>query len=280
MFVIPNTYGVSLKEGGGPKLGSCFVHGALLTKVMLARLQSRPFVFDNLNHRFHSTEVVSEFPLSPALLSTYLKPIAIERGSEGTAIDDWASLPLFKGASSNEGAWGTKPNKFCSLQLDWSAFVSGLRNDYSKRNEEGESYCGWITPTASEVGFEMNLVDRFGKPYSGFGRAYRPNGSLKQRSLQLQVNFFIFTEPTPLGVEVEPLITQMTKGEVGTKTIEPPKHERGVIEKVGCLEQSVNFEHYRGWLNPRWIEYLMGLPLGWVALGAHQIYRANCVQKA
>lgn len=94
----------------------------------------------------------------------------------------------------------------------------------------------WKTPLTLDVGREKNLITKKGEVWKGEGRAYRKNGTYKQITLNYQVEV----------IESHAILQQ------------------GALDNIGMSHQELMLqEHCRGKLNPRWVEMLMGLPIGW-----------------
>jgi len=150
-------------------------------------------------------------------------PISLE---ESENLDDLPlfSSRMWKESSppSSQAPSGQTPpgHLFCSMSLgSWNDWVTEQRQDYSQRQKSvphtnGSVYLYlaynpvliqkpsmlfseepqtlptgkmWKTPTTTDVGREANLVTKDGQPWKGEGRAYRLDGSVKQTTLQYQV---------------------------------------------------------------------------------------------
>jgi len=150
-------------------------------------------------------------------------PISLE---ESENLDDLPlfSSKMWKESSpqNSQAPSGQTPqgHLFCSMSLgSWNEWVTGQRQDYSQRQKSvphtnGSVYLYlaynpvliqkpsmlsseepqtlptgkmWKTPTTTDVGREANLVTKEGQPWKGEGRAYRLDGSVKQMTLQYQV---------------------------------------------------------------------------------------------
>jgi hypothetical protein len=156
------------------------------------------------------------------------------------------SLKMSKGSSaqSSKATTGTTPkaHPFCSMPLEsWNEWVTNRRREYSVRLKSvpriNEKECSsWRSPTASMSGAESGLTDKSGEPWKGDGRAYRADGTHKSWSLDLQVY-------------VTPQI------EESHNTSGNPQ------EQWGTRRASTTGMTYT--LNPRWVEALMGLSIGW-----------------
>jgi len=319
-------------------------------------------------------------------------PISLE---ESENLDDLPlfSSKMWKESSpqNSQAPSGQTPqgHLFCSMSLgSWNEWVTGQRQDYSQRQKSvphtnGSVYLYlaynpvliqkpsmlsseepqtlptgkmWKTPTTTDVGREANLVTKEGQPWKGEGRAYRLDGSVKQMTLQYQVeqteepNYKPWATPntmdtlpprspealkrhltngartgrtssgnlreqvcvypwethgpqdeelhnthgnpqesqsqeitTPSITETTPLMTDPVKwatptqrdglriGETteGWKARAERKKAEGVnLHRPLNIEALLNAESQlpplMGQLNPRWVETLMGLPMGWV----------------
>jgi len=319
-------------------------------------------------------------------------PISLE---ESENLDDLPlfSSKMWKESSpqNSQAPSGQTPqgHLFCSMSLgSWNEWVTGQRQDYSQRQKSvphtnGSVYLYlaynpvliqkpsmpsseepqtlptgkmWKTPTTTDVGREANLVTKEGQPWKGEGRAYRLDGSVKQMTLQYQVeqteepNYKPWATPntmdtlpprspealkrhltngartgrtssgnlreqvcvypwethgpqdeelhnthgnpqesqsqeitTPSMTETTPLMTGHVKWatptqrdglrigettEAWTARAERKKEEGINLHRPLSMEALLDAESQvppmRGQLNPRWVETLMGLPIGWV----------------
>ncbi len=83
----------------------------------------------------------------------------------------------------------------------------------------------WITPATTAGTNQEKLYSKTGAPWSGSGRAYRSNGMHRTLTLNMQTHI-------------------------------PPREDQN--------SDHLNRHESRPKLNPRWVELLMGLPVGWV----------------
>lgn len=170
----------------------------------------------------------------------------------------------------------------------------------------------WRTPSTSDVGREMGLITKSGEPWRGEGRAYRPDGTNKQQTLNAQVEA-ISAQNWPTPTTQETPHPQATLTETGRRASADGKtchslnlcdaallaqntgarwatsnanddYPRGpntttalsylsnqVLEPThGPADEEPRNTHGSpresqsvGQLNPRWVETLMGLPVGW-----------------
>jgi predicted transcriptional regulator len=142
----------------------------------------------------------------------------------------------------------------------------------------GLSVANWITPQAQEAGARVEtLFTKDGRPAIPGQRAYRktPSGKLvlQSQTINQQVEMVEKQWQTATvstgahrqkdGSMIDKLDQQVKNwatpanhdGTTGTKVNSPFKSLVGDVEKITPLTQ--------GKLNPRWVETLMGLPVGW-----------------
>lgn len=208
-------------------------------------------------------------------------------------------LPLFSwrtsrgsSAQSSREITGQIPRERRWLSMSsasWSGWVIEQRRDYSRRKrsalrirEGGAS--SWRSPTASRIGPESNLVTASGEPWAGTGRAYRPDGTNKQHDLSMQVIAGLREEErlnstgsppeysagrriwrTPLAKDCKAEKKKFTRTGAPWLGEGPAYTAQGNPAQISLLDQVIpQREWLFYYLNPRWVEALMGLPLGWV----------------
>jgi len=225
------------------------------------------------------------------------EPIPLE-GSEN--LDD---LPLFSSKMWEASFKAPSRLLFCSTNIgSWKDWVTRQRQEYSQRQSSefhtnGSVHLGkiWKTPTTTDVGREANLVTKDGQPWKGEGRAYRLDGSLKQTTLQYQVeqteggichseNLWDAARTsegthqknwaTPNTMDILPprspeaLKRHLTNGARTGRTSSGNLREQVCVYPWGASNPHQEITHpvppMLGQLNPRWVENLMGLPIGWV----------------
>lgn len=121
----------------------------------------------------------------------------------------------------------------------------------------------WRTPTANQSGQERNLKTKTGDAWEGDGRAYRIDGSYKSMTLDLQVY-------AQMNVQAKRAWSTPIAGVKNheSSNIDYYKSRREKNKQIGLqgeviLSQTLQ-STFKGRLNPRWVEALMGLPIGWV----------------
>lgn len=212
-------------------------------------------------------------------------------------LESWADLPLFsskmlrgsypQGSAATTGATPQERPFCCISSASWNEWITAQRQEYSARakqapptSESGCSYLAramtsapraallfqdcsrtqsaeaWRTPSTSDVGREMGLITKSGEPWRGEGRAYRPDGTNKQQTLNAQVEA-ISAQNLPTPTTQETPHPQATLTETGQVLLGPADEEPRNTHGSPRESQSV------GQLNPRWVETLMGLPVGW-----------------
>lgn len=189
--------------------------------------------------------------------------------SEG--LESWADLPLFSSKTSREylaqasavqGGATPPARRFCNISsASWSAWITERRREYLARlklaprisasaylslpsdqtsaqtDTDGLESC-WRTPTAQESGkgSKGDLTDKSGEPWTGEGSAYF-NGQVAQITLDQQVY------ADARGAIYGP------QDEAPDSTLGSPRASHPESREI---------------LNPRWVEVLMGVPVGWV----------------
>ena len=155
----------------------------------------------------------------------------------------------------------------------------------------------WLTPAATANGAQEPLFTAKGEPWEGEGRAYRQNGVHRTLTLNLQVERTeqrpprqdAQTWPTPKATEINETPDQWRKrrtrpsaknrgssltvaAKIADSTQQRPPHQEALISTDGSPQESpeskwatptAHEETYNGKLNPRWVEVLLGLPVGW-----------------
>jgi len=129
----------------------------------------------------------------------------------------------------------------------WKAQVIKQRGEYSARLKSAHltrenEYTSWRTPAADQGGTPKALLE---------GKTTRPSGHKIQIRLQDQVKMW----PTP---------TAHLAKEGGY----PAEYTRNTASLTAFAIQSEGRPHSSGYLNPNWVEWLMGVPTGWTDLGS------------
>jgi len=129
----------------------------------------------------------------------------------------------------------------------WKALVTQRRGEYLARlksvhpTNESESTL-WRTPAVDQGGTPKALLK---------GKTTRPSGHKIQIRLQDQVKMW----PTP---------TAHLAKEGGY----PAEYTRNTPSLTAVAMKSESKPHSSGYLNPDWVEWLMGVPTGWTDLGS------------
>jgi hypothetical protein len=175
-----------------------------------------------------------------ALLKGYLnrkKPLV------STQSTDWADLPLF--CVEQDASY------FCSIaRTHWEAWVSLRKRMYLDRTRVLISETDrWATPTAMDSLAKPRSVESLMRQAMGLRR-----GRATPCTLREQVD--------PLSLKTYRLVSEFFK--------EYPSRTALTIDELNDFEQVQSkstekelTQHNIGLLNPRWVECLMGLPLGW-----------------
>lgn len=146
--------------------------------------------------------------------------------------------------------------KFSKFPFNWERWSQDVRTQLKLRIVRTKDL--WKTPTTTDVGRENDLITKEGIPWEGVGRAYRKNGSLKQTTLNYQVDI-LWPTPTTQEVEHKDIVFTHT-GRRAPKSPEKTCHSLNLYDTAKLCSLCDE-----GGLNPRWVETLMGLPIGWVA---------------
>ena len=132
--------------------------------------------------------------------------------------------------------------------------------------EKGQT---WISPAAQAGKAREKLYDKDGEPWVGQGRAYRENGMHRTLTLPLQIQHTQHQEvkSSTHGNHQE---SRWATPETGSKNHMSSSHlyYKSRVQKkkqVSLNGQCVMIHRQKNQtLNPRWVESLMGLPIGWV----------------
>jgi len=177
----------------------------------------------------------------------------------------------------------------------WKALVTKLRGEYSQRVKsahlirESESTL-WRTPAVSDPGITLDrLKTKDGSPPRSGERLYdKVTGRNAQFGLSQQVKMEPTQWPTPTAHEAEKagfhpkgqmgqsLSAMAKRGELIWPTPRtsdykgPVKPEtlslKGRNPMTNSLMDATQHMSGSGQLNPAWVEWLMGVPIGWTAL--------------
>lgn len=165
-------------------------------------------------------------------------------------------LDLFDASLRMSTDTSPRVSEMCSKT--WKALVTEQRLEYSQRKNaephtrERESL-SWPTPTA-------HLVKEFASP-AEFTR--------NTPTLTAMVNW-----PTPTVAEAGKISCRANHGQVGLSNHPAiqgfptrSKKEKSIGGQPTPFKNKENMKS-RGLLNPRWVEQLMGVPIGWTSLGS------------
>lgn len=141
----------------------------------------------------------------------------------------------------------------------------GLLMGCLERQSEGKM---WLTPATTAGDAQEPLYTATGEQWTGEGRAYRASGMHRTLTLNMQV-----THGPQQGAQSNtlgsPQESRWATPYTGTKDHEGKlKHYQRRL-KIGRQlslhgQITIQANEYKGRLNPRWVETLMGLPVGWV----------------
>ena len=188
---------------------------------------------------------------------------------------------------------------FCSMSSEsWRDWVTKQRRGYSQRLKSAhrtkEKEClflvsemisskavmissepcsikePWLTPAATAGTAKEPLFTKTGETWSGEGRAYRMSGLHRTLTLQMQVDCL---QPTPRREALSNTSGNLQGSQWGTPTTrdwkdiklnQETKPKKDGKRRINMMTQQIHIETgYKGKLNPRWVETLMGLPIGW-----------------
>lgn len=162
----------------------------------------KPSTGAHFAERWTSSLEDSRVSLSPAQGAEKSIVIPDTCGHTSPEESELSDLPLFSwktskvsSAQSSKEITGATPQEHQWLSMsseNWKGWVIKQRAAYSQRKRQallirGNASFFWRSPTASRIGPESNLVTASGEPWTGSGRAYRPDGTNKQHDLSLQV---------------------------------------------------------------------------------------------
>jgi hypothetical protein len=188
-------------------------------------------------------------------LDTY-SPISTEASKNW--VDPQSSSSRMWKASSRHGSKekdGLIPQEhlFCNMCFEsWKDWVIGQRQDYSQREKlaprisaiESLSWeCAPILATKDRLLFQDCLTTQDRQPVARSTRQLEEQSSTGGSHRELR-----WATPTARDY----------KGAYSRQSLEQAKHVRGSM-----LPDQAHCGTYSGSLNPRWVEVLMGLPIGW-----------------
>jgi hypothetical protein len=152
-------------------------------------------------------------------------PTSQDTSSQSQTAQTW---PTPKALEVNE-----TPEQWSKRRARPSAKNMGPSLTVAAKIAERQEAQTWLTPATTAGGAQEPLFTATGEPWTGEGRAYRANGVHRTLTLNLQVER-TEEQPTP--------------------------HQEAPSPTLGSLPAS---QVAQGKLNPRWVEVLMGLPVGW-----------------
>lgn len=168
----------------------------------------------------------------------------------------------------------TQVKKFCNVPEDvFVQWVKGIRQEYnSARNPKPKiKPTKWGTPTAfDEHGVERKDLDRLLKHVQVGGRKKRTSsGNLVEQVESTEVEF-VYTK-------VAEYHSQKRNIPLKDFVVEALKL-KGYLGYFEFQNEIVNKE-FKGHLNPRWVEYLMGVPMGWTNAKITKTYQFHNEKK-
>lgn len=195
------------------------------------------------------------------------------------AYEIWGSLPLFSLRTSKESSQPRSEIKVFSTMSssDWSKWVTKRRQEYSVRVKSveaiNESECLlWVCSTESKSPVLAKNVywpippkeesnSTFGNPPDPWAtpttRDYKGAYSLENQKKKPR---------NLLPDQVKKWSTPIARDSMEIKLTKAPPPRKNGKERLDTMPRQLHAEEaYRGKLNPRWVELLMGVPIGWTS---------------
>jgi len=235
-----------------------------------------------------------------ATLATCGPSLPVDLDEWGTLpLFSWKTLKVSSAPNSKAQSGQTQRGRlFCSMSSEnWKDWVTRRRQEYSARARSvrpiSESGCSswavapisarqgesllmgcserqsegkkWLTPATTAGDAQEPLYTATGEQWTGEGRAYRQNGMHRTLTLNMQVTHGPHqgAQSNTLGSPQElRLATPTSRDYKGMYPQWSQESENKLTRSL--LPDQAHGGTYKGKLNPRWVETLMGLPVGWV----------------
>ena len=214
---------------------------------------------------------------------------------------EYVDLPLFssrtsKGSliqkSETDGTTEKEP-QFCYMSFEsWNDWVMKQRRESLRRvnaahHIKEKEFSSWPTPTVLQTAQSPStLFNKAGEIWKGEGMAYRKSGAHAQKSLSMMVKYGPPQEEKNKknGNQAELCVKNWgTICTSDTRARTPKQAEKRIQDQkqLSPLEQAFiekpwTKSHH---LNPRWVETLMGVPIGWTmvtCVNPYVIEPTNC----
>lgn len=163
---------------------------------------------------------------------------------------DWADLPLFNLASVAPLAQSAP--RYCSLGIHaWASWDKQIRAVYKERTAQS-SVKTWPTPTQQDSPHKQIQLTERGRRAPTKGKTCHSLNLWDAAVLENKSSASAQMWATPVVGDAH---LSMTK---------PLAADNDGAERINTtLRQVCHTENYDGQLNPRWVDSLMGLPIGW-----------------
>ena len=204
--------------------------------------------------REYSARARSAHPISESECSSWaVAPISVQR--------DEGSLMVCSESQSEGKSWAT-PRVGASKAPAGEGDPSKTDHKYRIENQVQKN---WLTPATTAGDAQEPLYTATGEQWTGEGRAYRQNGMHRTLTLNMQVTHGPHqgAQSNTLGSPQElRLATPTSRDYKGMYPQWSQESENKLTRSL--LPDQAHGGTYKGKLNPRWVETLMGLPVGWV----------------
>lgn len=167
-------------------------------------------------------------------------------------LDEWGTLPLFSWKTSRvssapnskaQSGQTQKGRPFCSMSLEnWSAWVTKQRREYSQRAKS-------VRPISASGSLSWVVAPISARQ----GEGLLMGCSETQREGKQWATILVGASKAPMGGGDPSKENHMSGIENQVQVTHGPHQEA----------QSSTLGSRQGYLNPRWVETLMGLPVGW-----------------
>jgi len=163
---------------------------------------------------------------------------------------DWGDLPLFKSDIQST-------ERICTYlkTKNYVVWDEQLRREY-RRRVCVDNTKDWPTPTTQECAHPQMVLTESGRRAPTKGKT------------SFSLNLWDVAELEQKKMWATPVVGDAHLAM--TKPLAPNK--LGELRVNTTLRQVCHEEGYRGYLNPRWVETLMGLPIGWVQPSCKSVY--------
>ena len=196
------------------------------------------------------------------------------------AYEIWGDLPLFSSRTSKESSQQRLETKVFSTMSssDWSKWVTTQRQAYSVRVKSVEAISGsecllWVCSTESK--FPVLAKDVYWpippkeESNSTFGNPPEQQWATPTTRDYKGAYSFENQKKKPRNLlpdQVKFWTTPIARDHMEIKLTKAPPPRKNGKERLDTMPRQLHAEEsYRGKLNPRWVELLMGVPIGWTS---------------